>query len=636
MDPPLKTNRACDGERPQCQICIRNNENCVYPVRKARAHYKRRRKDGESQPAQDHVQEDVLTTGEAALSSTGQALSPQEEREPASLNQRPVAATVVDSLTDGHDVENTLVFSGGDHNLQFDCIDHDMSSFLTEAFPDVWNPDEGLTFDLGQPSLMNGPLEPATDSNHSDQTPKNTRGINIEVPTAVVDELIDLYFERVQSFLPLFHRTTFYDTYVNLPPHEKYVNLERDSAYVLYTMMSLSARYSSLPYLESAHARDHGIPFARQARALFGSATLADPAALTLRLLQGTILFAYYNQSSNLSWGTDILIGVCVRYAYKLGLHALDEDYLNSSEQSPIHLRTEQWILREEKRRAWWSVWELDTFDAIICRRPFAIARHRIHVLLPVSDAAWFSGSQIASPMFDPDISRCWKCLEDSPNQDERAWFLVSNYIMAYMHEQGQKAPSPKPNIEEMRTILACFVLLADEKLRRPVDYSVETSNWRILMKLMTISSTLILGLLEGNTLSTPVFTGSNRMSSTLLQGSIARGHSSTSGSLDKFRELMAQFFWTLRSWHPEHIAYAPPTMACLILGPGNMSLRMAIRSRKPTDTHSTGAQSSLEEDLLTLILTHFARYWNIGHHILKFVRNYYAKHSGVDQERQA
>ena len=135
------------------------------------------------------MQEDVLTTGEAALSSTGQALSPQEEREPASLNQRPVAATVVDSLTDGHDVENTLVFSGGDHNLQFDCIDHDMSSFLTDSFPDVWNPDEGLTFDLGQPSLMNGPLEPATDSNHSDQTPKNTRGINIEVPTAVVDEL---------------------------------------------------------------------------------------------------------------------------------------------------------------------------------------------------------------------------------------------------------------------------------------------------------------------------------------------------------------------------------------------------------------------------------------------------------------
>ncbi|KIW88447.1 uncharacterized protein Z519_11016 [Cladophialophora bantiana CBS 173.52] len=428
---------------------------------------------------------------------------------------------------------------------------------------------------------------------------------------------IDLYFERVQGFLPLFHRPTFYDTYVTLPIHEKYVNLDRDSALILYMMMSLSARYSSLPYLETAHVRDRGVPLARQARALFSSATLADPAALTLKLLQGTILFAYYNQSSNLSWGTDILIGVCVRYAYKLGLHALDEDYLNNSDHSPVQLSNEQWVLREEKRRAWWSVWELDTFDAIICRRPFAIARHRVHVLLPVSDAAWFSGSQIASPMFDPDISRFWKCLEESPNQDERAWFLVSNYIMAYIHEQGQKAPLPRPNIEEMRTILACFVLLANEKLHLPANHSVHASNWKILTKLMTISSTVILGLLERNTMSTPLFTVSNRMSSALLRGFVVRAHSSTSGSLDKFREPITNFFRILQSWNPEHIAFAPPTMACLLLGPGNVNLGMALRLRKPTDSQSAGTQSSLEEDLLTLVLTHFARYWNIGHRVL-------------------
>lgn len=76
-----------------------------------------------------------------------------------------------------------------------------------------------------------------------------------------------------------------------------------------------------------------------------------------------------------------MLAGICSRLAYELGLSELDE---NDYEV----LYATDWVAKEGQRRVWWLVWELDAFDSTLCKRPFAIDRHRISIMLPVSDDA--------------------------------------------------------------------------------------------------------------------------------------------------------------------------------------------------------------------------------------------------------
>ena len=121
---------------------------------------------------------------------------------------------------------------------------------------------------------------------------------------------------------------------------------------------------------------------------------------------------------------------MCSRLAFELGLDKIDEDLLGvdySSEwESPY-----EWVEREEKRRAWWLVWELDVFASTILKRPQAIDKSQINVLLPASDAQWFDNCPISSTFIIRDVANTWRTLQDCPNQDVRAWFLVCTFFMA-------------------------------------------------------------------------------------------------------------------------------------------------------------------------------------------------------------
>lgn len=272
----------------------------------------------------------------------------------------------------------------------------------------------------------------------------------------------------------------------------KFVNLTKESAFLLYAMMSLSARHSSLPYFGDVPVRDRGAAFACKAQAMYDATSpLMGRQVPSLRLLQGCVLIAYYNQSCSPAFGSDLWIDICTRWGYRLGVYNVDDDCLDSSSKSPRPLSAEAWVNREEQRRVWWSIWELDTLDSVASRRPFSIDRDRFHVRLPVSDEAWFAGVPVASPLFSPDITVCWKILRSSPNQDERAWFLLSNYIMAQVHELGQRGTVGKSRLEEFETVLACFSLLFHDKQRPGLENLIfdETTyaktNWLILTQLM-------------------------------------------------------------------------------------------------------------------------------------------------------
>jgi len=290
--------------------------------------------------------------------------------------------------------------------------------------------------------------------------------------------------------LPLFHKPTFHWNDVEENGASNYTNLERDSQFVLYGMMALSARFSTLPYFDGIALKERGSQLARKAQMIYNERIQGSESHTpSLKWLQGCILLASYNQSCRPALGYDLMTATCTRFAYGLGLHKLDEE----NSRGDAHLRTsrEEWISKEEKRRAWWAVWELDAFDSICSRRPFSIDKHRMCVRLPISDECWFTGTLVESAILNPDILHSWKSLRDSPNQDERAWFLISNFIAVQALELCQQRNIPQKSVADAETVVSCFSLLFHERFGGKFNQllfdeeNYGKSNWIILARLM-------------------------------------------------------------------------------------------------------------------------------------------------------
>ncbi|KAF7125413.1 hypothetical protein CNMCM5793_001591 [Aspergillus hiratsukae] len=117
-------------------------------------------------------------------------------------------------------------------------------------------------------------------------------------------------------------------------------------------------------------------------------------------------------------------LGLCVRLAYETNLHLLDSRMVVKMDD-PV-----QWQADEEKRRAFWAIWEMDVFASTIRRTPTAIDWRQMEILLPVDNENWFQCRPAQSCFMEADANQRWKALRDSNNASPKAWFLVINSLM--------------------------------------------------------------------------------------------------------------------------------------------------------------------------------------------------------------
>ncbi|CZR65129.1 uncharacterized protein PAC_15029 [Phialocephala subalpina] len=676
MNQAAKPNRACegckrkkikcDGAKPICALCKRIRANCAYPQRKPRVQ-RRSRSNGPSEidtiserDSQDSTQQrSVVPTTESVDFTTSMGISEStgEESHLAHFDSRQTA-----SDENVHYLGSPASMGRGPSSQceHTSLSEQDMLDYLTEALPDIWMPEAIPQSDSFATSMMTGETNlnffslentgsqpaPNEESHHQDlqshsrnghnrmDVPRNirarTESYSIDVPSDVVDDLLNLYFRRIQVFLPLFHKPTFHLNYVSRTGTADYNDLEKDSQFVLYGMMALSARFSTMSYFDGISLKERGSPFSRKAQMIYQETIQGfEPHVPTLKWLQGCILLAFYNQSCGPAVGCDLMPATCTRLAYSLGLHRIDED----SCERKMHPKfsSEGWISKEEQRRAWWSVWELDAFDSISSRRPFSIDKHRMSVFLPVSDEVWFSGTPTDSAILNTDILQCWKSLRDSDNRDERAWFLISNFITVQTLELCQQRHVPAKNITDVETVVSCFALLFHEKFGRSANQLVfdeqnyGKSNWLILTRLMIQGGHIATRMLSRRASSEPILTGSNRFVDKAYAPSITLSPAAASPvttnmlaaiantSIEDYIQPATEAFRIYQSWSPEFIRFCPPPMVCIITGPAAIMLRFARHLRKIENAGGDPGKPSIKEDLLILILSKFARYWNIG-----------------------
>lgn len=245
---------------------------------------------------------------------------------------------------------------------------------------------------------------------------------------------LEAYFQNMSTF-SLFHKPEFLSKL-------SAVSSNSESAALVASMFIFSSRFlqdshkrrcslfqqeerNSLPAPETFHT------LARK----YISAALDECSedAPSLCVLQALILSTFHQLSQDvrgLAWRS---LGVCIRIAYEISLHKIDAERI-ANQKGDTTYDKEQWILDEERRRAWWAIWELDVFACTVRRLPTGLDSMQTETFLPVSDEAWFGGTYQASCCLDLDPKARWKMLEKCTSHSWKAWYIVLNSMMRDAH----------------------------------------------------------------------------------------------------------------------------------------------------------------------------------------------------------
>ncbi|KAK6067261.1 2,4-dichlorophenol 6-monooxygenase [Seiridium cupressi] len=162
-----------------------------------------------------------------------------------------------------------------------------------------------------------------------------------------------------------------------------------------------------------------------------------DDDAPPLCILQALILATHCQLTHGVRGKAWRSLGMCIRLGYELNLHLVDADRLVNYPQGTD---SRLWTEDEEKRRAWWAIWEMDVFGSTIRRTRPAMDWTQMETFLPVEDQDWFDEQPRPSCFMDLSPLHRWKSLQACGNESPKAWFLVINSLM----KEAQVISSPR------------------------------------------------------------------------------------------------------------------------------------------------------------------------------------------------
>lgn len=424
---------------------------------------------------------------------------------------------------------------------------------------------------------------------------------------------VDTFFEMVQSWLLLFHRPTFYQKYMPIVNGQETIiarsKVNAEEELMLNSMFALASRFSTATYFGHDPPADRGVNFALRATTLHRklTPTVDEP---TLDYINGCILLAFYHYTSGSFARGSLLTGMCVRFAYDIGLNNIDRDIIRADRDEHSGLQwssVEEWVYLEGLRRTWWAIWELDTFGATVSCRPYSIDRRRSDVLLPVSDANWFASIPVASAFLGCRPNTAWKSLQGCPNQDARAWFLLSNHLMAFACDAAQQATGiPAAEKKELESALCCFDLALPAQFHLSSFHfdheNFARSNWivsthlMIQMQVVPILCRFVLLISHRSRICMGIVKVSEDKSSL---GAIEMANSAI------MNQVASELLRITNIWSAEYIPMNLPFIACCLVSPGARFVQNHI-SIEPT------------LELSKLVLSHYARYWRVGQLMLR------------------
>jgi len=334
----------CDSKRPKCSTCARLGHACEYDeVRK------------KSGPKRGYVKEleARLKQVETLLTSQGDDVSPPQ---PAPLEQQQQSFT---SSTKGMSMFSTPSMNADS-----------MGGMAQDANMIDPNLNLGSNFGMGGIEDFNWDMI--------------SLGLEEPLPPQdVMDELYNVYFEKVHPSLPMIHRPRFMAS-LNMPTNQRppvclrYIMWAHACAMLPQYKTSAEQFYQKArKYIEQDQMKGHGESF------------ISVPHAQAFILI-GTYEFKtmYFPRA----WMT---CGLATRIAQLMGLHRQDRVGLDVKQTMAP---PKDWIEREERRRTFWMAYCQDRYASIGTGWPMAIDERDILTNLPASDEAFLTGKAEPTP----------------------------------------------------------------------------------------------------------------------------------------------------------------------------------------------------------------------------------------------
>jgi hypothetical protein len=155
-----------------------------------------------------------------------------------------------------------------------------------------------------------------------------------------------------------------------------------------------------------------------------------------LHLLQAFILVTHWRIIKGVRSRAWRDVGLCIRIAFEISLNTVDANKNQDFSSSDVA----RWCDQEEKRRAYWAIFEMDQFTNALKQVIVSLDWTSNQVYLPVEDEKWFSGEIQQSCPLPSDLMERPKILSARGNKSGKAWYLVmcsllrEAYDLAYNH----------------------------------------------------------------------------------------------------------------------------------------------------------------------------------------------------------
>ncbi|RJE20073.1 hypothetical protein PHISCL_07592 [Aspergillus sclerotialis] len=248
---------------------------------------------------------------------------------------------------------------------------------------------------------------------------------------AALEHLVSTYFENMVA-INLFHEPSFYEKLSTISSSIQICAL-------LTAMRSFAVRFD----LEKSDSGNQADTHQSAACYLDLAANYINEALKEcgddtppICILQACIVSAHCQLTQGVLGKAWRSLGTCIRLAYEMNLHLVDVGV----PQDITEVDPKRWCEDEEKRRAWWAIWEMDVFATTIRRTPTAVDWSQIDTLLPVADSYWFQCKPHSSCFLEMDPIHRWKALQRSGNESPKAWFIVINSLM----KDAQRISNPR------------------------------------------------------------------------------------------------------------------------------------------------------------------------------------------------
>ncbi|KAK0100571.1 hypothetical protein ONS95_007029 [Cadophora gregata] len=425
-----------------------------------------------------------------------------------------------------------------------------------------------------------------------------------EISSEAYKLLMDAYFQNMTSF-SLFHKPSF-DAKLSA------ISSSTQLQALVASMFSFSSRFIKASTLK--------IPTPRHFYDLASKVTetaIQDCAdeVFPLHLLQTLLHITFQQLTEGVRGRAWRSLGTCVRTAYELQLHLIDKLQNNRTSSNAA--------LDEEKRRAWWVIWEFDVFASTIRRLPTAIDWKENETWLPVDDEAWFANESVSSCRLEPDPALAWKCLQKSGNTSAKAWFIVANalvrcahllsYPQTYSAASAVEAGEVPRGLDILANSLYCLTTALPPDLIYKGEFlsfscsSLQTDTAKHCVHIMTQLSRFMLNHYQ-------VFDSTSRHLGEKASSSTNTTDSSTLTPLDQtawnhYLTAAASIVTLLRNCPLSHVQYANPFLASTIW----LAAAAQVVSKSFGDKLVDPRVADSNLDVLQMNLNAFVEFWGVS-----------------------